>query len=99
MSFDLTNILISFQIYINEVLHIYLDVFYITFIDDILIYSKTLEEYVEHVHKVLKKFLKHDLYIKLEKYQFYVQKIEFLDYILSSEEVRISEECIIMIVN
>ena len=70
--FDLTNILTSFQAYINEILHMYLDVFYITFIDDILIYSKTFEEYIEYVHKVLKKFLEYDLYIKLEKYQFHI---------------------------
>ena len=65
--FDLTNVLISFQAYINEVLRIYLDDFYITFIHDILVYSKTLEKLVEHVRKILKKLLEHDLYVKLEK--------------------------------
>ena len=69
--FDLTNVLISFQAYINEVLRIYLDDFYITFIHDILVYSKTLEKLVEHVRKILKKLLEHDLYVKLEKCQFH----------------------------
>ena len=72
MSFDFINISILFQIYINKVLYIYFDVFYITFIDDILIYSKIFEEYIEYIYKILKKFLEYDLYIKLEKYQFHI---------------------------
>ena|SRR5947207_355601 len=99
MPFDLINALASFQDYINEVLRTYLDDFCIVFIDDILIYSKTPEEHVEHVRKVLKKLLEHDLYVKLEKCQFHIQEIEFLDYILSSDDISISKERIAMILD
>ena|SRR5947207_2466832 len=97
--FDLINALASFQGYINEVLCMYLDDFCVAFIDDILIYSKTSEEHVEYVHKILKKLLEHDLYIKLKKCQFHVQKIEFLDYVLSLDDVSISKEHIAMILD
>ena len=76
MPFGLTNTPATFQSYIN----------------DILIYSRTLEEHIEHVRKILKKLLEHGLYVKLEKCQFHVQEIEFLGYVLSPEGVSISKE-------
>ena len=92
MPFGLTNAPATFQSYINEVLRTYLDEFCVAYIDDILIYSRTLEEHIEHVRKILKKLLEHGLYVKLEKCQFHVQEIEFLGYILSPEGVSISKE-------
>ena len=52
-----------------------------------------------YIHKILKKFLEHDLYIKLEKYQFHVQEIEFLDYIFSFNDISISKEHIATILD
>src|SRR5205814_1755364 len=98
MPFGLTNAPATFQSYINEVLRTYLDEFCVAYIDDILIYSRTLEERIEHVRKILKKLLEHGLYVKLEKCQFHVQEIEFLGYVLSPEGVSISKERIAMIV-
>ena len=49
----LTNAPATFQSIINKALHEYLDVFIIAYLDDVLIYSRTLEEHVEHVKKVL----------------------------------------------
>jgi hypothetical protein len=46
MPFGLTNALATFQAYINNVLRKYLDVFVVVYLDDILVYSKTYEEYV-----------------------------------------------------
>jgi hypothetical protein len=43
----------TFQRYINNTLIEYLNVFYIAYIDDILIFSKSKEEHIEHVKKVL----------------------------------------------
>lgn len=55
MPFGLTNAPVTFQAIINDTLREYLDVFCTAYLDDILIYSETLEEYQEHVEKVLKK--------------------------------------------
>ena len=51
--FGLTNALALFQELINDTLKEYLDDFIVVYLDNILIYSKTYEEYVQHVRKVL----------------------------------------------
>jgi hypothetical protein len=56
MSFGLTNALTVFMDTMNRVFHDYLDQFTIVFIDDILIYSKMLEEHKEHLRKALEGF-------------------------------------------
>ena len=44
--FGLINTLVIFQVYINNILRKYLDYFVIVYLDDILVYSKTREEYI-----------------------------------------------------
>ena len=53
MSFGLTNAPAAFMDLMNKVFHEYLDHFFIVFIDDILIYSKSQEEHEEHLRIVL----------------------------------------------
>ena len=55
MPFGLTNAPASFQRFINEVYGEHLDIFIITYLDDILIFSKDYDEYIEHIRKVLRK--------------------------------------------
>jgi Reverse transcriptase (RNA-dependent DNA polymerase) len=52
--FGLSNALIIFQACINKVLHLYLDIFYTAYIDDILVYSNDLTSYKQHVRLVIK---------------------------------------------
>jgi hypothetical protein len=49
MLFRLINTSATFQSLINDTLKGYLDIFYVTYLDDILIYSETLEQHVKHV--------------------------------------------------
>jgi hypothetical protein len=53
MPFGLTNAPATFQAYINNVLRKYLDVFVVVYLDDILVYSKTYDDYVRDIRKVL----------------------------------------------
>jgi hypothetical protein len=55
----------------NDVFREYLDDFMICYIDDILIFSKNMEDHEFHVCLVLKKFQKVGLYTKLEKCEFH----------------------------
>ena len=92
MPFGLTNAPATFQSYINSALREYLDDFCVAYLDDILIYSKTLEEHVTHVRKVLEKLLEWELYASLEKCEFHVQQVEFLDYVISPEGVSMEKD-------
>src|SRR4030095_7025515 len=87
MPFGLCNAPGSFQGYVNDVIREYLDTCAVAYIDDILIYSNTLEEHILHVRQVLKKLLEHGLYVKLEKCQFSVQEISFLGFVISPQGI------------
>ncbi|XP_060670981.1 uncharacterized protein LOC132800740 [Ziziphus jujuba] len=67
MSFRLTNAPAAFMDLINRVFRSYLDRFVIVFIDDILIYSKSQEEHVRHLKRVLQTPRWHQLYAKFDK--------------------------------
>jgi hypothetical protein len=50
---ELINASASFQALINDILRLYLDIFVLAYLDNILIYSKTKEEHVRYVTLVL----------------------------------------------
>src|SRR5437660_11731790 len=88
MPFGLCNAPATFQAYINNALRDYLDEFCIAYMDDTLVYTKgSHEEHVEHVRKVLQRLQEHELYVKLEKCEFSVQRTNFLGFIISPEGV------------
>ena len=73
---------------INDILFEYLNDFCAVYLDDILIYSKTLKEYKEQVNKVLDKLIKAGLQVDIKKSKFYVQETAFLEVIVSINSVR-----------
>lgn len=83
MPFGLTNAPATFQAFLNDVLWESLDMFVVIYLDDILVFSDTLEEHYCHVCQVLAKLHAADLQVKLEKCQFHIQTVEFLGYIIS----------------
>lgn len=85
MPFGLTNAPAIFQHLMNDVFREYLDKFVICYLDDILIYSKNVEEHETHVKLVLQKLRDAGLYAKLEKCVFHQPKVEFLGYIISDK--------------
>jgi len=87
MPFGLKNTLATFQRLINDTLREYLDDFVITYLNDILIYSDDLEMHCSHVHKILKKLNERALYVKKSKSKFEAKEIEFLNYIIQSEQI------------
>ncbi|KAL0196887.1 hypothetical protein M9458_005427, partial [Cirrhinus mrigala] len=63
----------------------------IVYMDDILVYSNSYAEHVQHVRSVLQRLVQHKLYAKEEKCQFHQQSIAFLGYKLSPEGVAMDE--------
>ena len=90
--FGLTNALVSFQKLINNTLREYLNMFVMTYLNNILIFSKNFNEHVEHVRKVLEICQKHSLLLKLSKYEFEVTKTEFLRHVIISERIKINSK-------
>ena len=82
----------SFQSYIHKVLHKYLDIFVIVFLDDILIYSMEESQYKQHVQIVLKALLVAGLFTKLLKYLFSVKCVPFLRYVITDTGVEMEAE-------
>jgi hypothetical protein len=92
MPFGLANSPAAFQSYINATLWPYLDVFVMAYLDDIVVYSNTVEEHRKHVRTVLEALLKAGLYLKLRKCEFNVKEIRFVGYIITPEEVRMEKD-------
>jgi hypothetical protein len=73
MSFGLTNTPAYFMYLMNKVFMKYLDKFMVVFIDDILIFSKNGEEHDKHLCMVLQKLRDNQLYVKLNKCEFWLK--------------------------
>jgi hypothetical protein len=83
MSFGLTNAPAYFMYLMNKVFMEYLDKFVVVFIDDILVYSGSEEEYEEHLRLALQKLQENRLYAKLSKCEFWMKQVAFLGHVIS----------------
>ncbi len=90
MFFELINESAFFQHYINDVLFNCLHKFCQTYLNDILIYSKTLKEHRTHVKKVLEKLREVDLQIDIDKCKFKIQKISFLELLIFINDLQMN---------
>jgi hypothetical protein len=89
MSFGLMNALAHFMYLMNHVLMPRLDKFVVVFIDDILIYSRSMEEHEEHLWIVLQQLWEHQLYAKLSKCEFWIKEVPFLGHVVSPEGITV----------
>ncbi|CBF82237.1 hypothetical protein AN5254.2 [Aspergillus nidulans FGSC A4] len=92
MPFGLTGAPATFQHYINDTLRDYLDIFCTAYLDNILIYSQTRSEHIQHVRKVLQKLREAGLFAKLVKYEFTVHETKFLGLIVARDRIKIDPE-------
>ena len=78
MPFGLTNAPATFCTLMNHIFHPYLDRFVVVYLDDIVVYSNTLEEHAEHLRTVFRVLQENKLYVKREKCSFAKPEVEFL---------------------
>ena len=93
MLFGLTNALATFMDLMNRVFQEYLDKFIVVFIDDVLTYSKNVEEYEENF-KITLQLLKNKIKTKIKinmpnfkKCEFWLDRVVFLEHVISKEGI------------
>ena len=99
MPFGLCGAPSSFQSYINDILRDCLDIFATAYIDDILIYSKSVKEHQSHVQTVLTKLQKAGLQLNIEKCEFNVKEVKYLGLIIAKGEIQMDPAKITAIAN
>jgi len=71
----------------NDILGPFLQKFVLVFLDDILVYSPTLEAHVTHLTQVLSKLREHNLFMKRSKCSFAQHQLEYFGHIISDKGV------------
>ena len=89
MPLGLTNAPATFQSCMNHIFRGQLRKFVLVFFDDILIYSQTWEEHLQHIEAVLEE---QHFYAKLSKCEFGLMEMLYLGHIIGVDEVRVHEE-------
>jgi hypothetical protein len=89
MSFGFTNAPARSVYLMNSVFMPVLDKFVVVFIDDILVYSKSMEEHEEHLRVMLQRLWDHQLCAKFSKCEFWINEVSFLGHVISSEGITV----------
>ena len=90
MPFDLYNASSTFQAFINDVLREYLNVFCFAYLNDILIYSNNKKKHVKHVRKILEKLKHVNLYLNINKCEFHIKQVKYLELIIIIEGLKMN---------
>ena len=88
LSFGLSNAPATFQALMNRVLSPFLGVFCLVYMDDVLIFSKSADDHVQHLRQVLAAFRQHTLYCKLSKCRFAMTEVPFLGNIITRDGLK-----------
>ncbi len=91
MPFGLVNAPATFQRLMNDILRDYLRKFYLVYLDDIIIYSKSLKDHKQHVRKVLQTIRLADLKLKPAKCKWFKQEITFLDHKIRVNGIKLND--------
>jgi hypothetical protein len=89
MTFGLTNVPAHFIYLMNSVFMPELDQFIMAFIDNILVYSKCMEEHEDHLRIVLQRLREHQLYAKFSKCEFWIKEVPFLGHVVSPKGIMV----------
>jgi hypothetical protein len=93
MHFGLTNAPRTFMRLMNHALRAFIGRFVVVYFDDILVYSKSLDEHIDHLHCVLDVLRKEKLYANnVKKCSFCLDKVMFLGFVVSVKGITVDKE-------
>ncbi len=88
MCFGLSNAPATFQSLMNDIFKDEIGKFVVIYLDDILIFSDTPEEHLDHLRKVLERLRQHQLYAQMPKCEFGLSELKFLGHIIGEFGVK-----------
>jgi len=91
MPFGLVKAPATFQTMMNQILREFLDHGVVVYLDDILIYSKNMDDHIKLVQKALDRLQQHDLAVSLKKSVSHQEEVKFLGYIVKTSGVTMSD--------
>jgi hypothetical protein len=63
----------------------------VVYFDDILIYNKSLDEHIEHLHAIFGALCEVRLFANLEKCTFCTDRVAFLGYVVTPQGIEVDE--------
>jgi hypothetical protein len=97
MPFGLTNAPATFQGLMNDLFHPHLRKFILVFFDDILVYSKSWNDHLSHLHTVLTILSTNSLFAKESKCRFGVTSVDYLGHVISEQGVSVDSSKIVTV--
>ena len=92
MTFGLCNVPMTFQMFMNQIFEDLLDTGQVViYLDDILIFTHTIDQLDRLTHKVLEHLERHDLFLKPKKCFFDQKSIKYLGVIISEGQVKMDQ--------
>jgi hypothetical protein len=99
MPFELINESSTFQNFMNDTLMDYLDEFVVAYLNDIIVYSNSKKEHIQHVRKILQRLREANIQADVDKCEFHITETKFLGMIVGRDDIKMDFEKVRAIVD